>query len=341
METVTIQRHILAIQKKHPEATGELSGLLNVIAFAGKLIQREVRKAGLVDILGLTGRTNVQGELVQKLDIYSHQIFSRVLSQSGFVCVLASEEEEDVINVPPGEKLGTYAVAFDPLDGSANIDANVSIGSIFGIYRRRSPHGPGTIEDLLRPGRELIVAGYILYGSSTMMIFSTGEGVHGFTFDPSAGEFLLSHPNIQIPKRGKIFSVNEGNYNNWTNGVREYIQHLKETDKATNRPYSARYVGSLVADFHRTLLYGGIFLYPGNKERPQGKLRVVYEAAPLAFLVEQAGGKAVFGGSGCFIRSIEPKTLHDRTPLYIGSEQDVDELQSFLVNGGILGEKKH
>lgn len=340
METVTIQRHILANQKKHPEATGELSGLLNAIAFAGKLIQKEVRKAGLVDILGLTGRTNIQGERVQKLDMYSHQIFSRVLSQSGFVCVLASEEEEDVINVPPGEKLGTYAIAFDPLDGSSNIDANVSIGSIFGIYRRRSPNGPGTIEDLLRPGRELIAAGYILYGSSTMMLFSTGEGVHAFTYDPSAGEFLLSHTNIQIPKRGKIFSVNEGNYNYWIDSVREYIKYLKEPDKASNRPYNARYVGSLVADFHRTLLYGGIFLYPGSTTRPQGKLRVVYEAAPLAYIVEQAGGKAVFGGPGCLIRSIEPKTLHDRTPLFIGSEEDVDELQSFLVKTGAGGGKK-
>lgn len=327
-ETVTIQRHIAQTQKRYPEATGELSSLLNVIAFAGKLIQREVRKAGLVDILGLTGRINVQGEAVQKLDIYAHHILVKVLSQSGYTCILASEEEEDVIHLPSGERLGNYAIAFDPLDGSSNIDANISIGTIFSIFRRRSPTGPGTLDDLLRPGRELVAAGYILYGSSTILLFTTGEGVHGFTYDPSVGDFLLSHNDVRIPKRGKIYSVNEGNCAKWDPRIQKYVSYLKESDAATNRPYSARYVGSLVADFHRTLLYGGIFLYPSESARPEGKLRIVYEAAPLSFLVEQAGGKANNGHRP--IRELVPKTLHDRTPLFIGSEEDINQLESFL-----------
>lgn len=327
-ETVTIQRHLALTQKRYPEATGELSALLNVIAFASKLIQREVRKAGLVDILGLTGRINVQGEAVQKLDIYAHHILVQVLSQSGYTCVLASEEEEDVIHLPPGERLGNYAIAFDPLDGSSNIDANISIGTIFSIFRRRSPAGPGTLDDLIRPGRELVAAGYVLYGSSTMMLFTTGEGVHAFTYDPSAGEFLLSHGDVRIPKHGKIYSANEGNCAKWDKRIQNYIAYLKETDPETRRPYSARYVGSLVADFHRTLLYGGIFLYPSESARPEGKLRIVYEAAPLAFLVEQAGGKASNGSRP--IRELTPKSLHDRTPLFIGSEEEVTELETFL-----------
>jgi fructose-1,6-bisphosphatase I len=327
-ETVTIQRHIAQTQRQHPGATGELSGLLNAIAFAGKLITREVRKAGLVDILGLTGRINVQGEKVQKLDQYAHHVLVRVLSQSGHTCVMASEEEEDVIHVPPGEKLGNYAIAFDPLDGSSNIDANVSIGTIFSIYRRRSPVGPGTIEDLLRPGREQVAAGYVLYGSSTMIVFTTGAGVHGFTYDPTVGEFFLSHEGIKIPRKGKIYSVNEGNCAKWAPAMQRFVAYLKEDDPETGRPYTARYVGSLVADFHRTLLYGGIFLYPAETTRPEGKLRVGYEAAPLAFLCEQAGGLATAGDRS--IRTITPTSLHQRTPLFVGSEEDVKLLESFL-----------
>jgi fructose-1,6-bisphosphatase I len=327
-ETITIQRHIAQTQRRHPEATGELSGLLNAIAFAGKLITREVRKAGLVDILGLTGRINVQGEQVQKLDQYAHHVLVRVLAQSGFICVLASEEEEDVIHLPPGEKLGNYAIAFDPLDGSSNIDANVSIGTIFSIYRRRSPAGPGAVDDLLRPGREQIAAGYVLYGSSTMIVFTTGDGVHGFTYDPTVGEFFLSHDSIRIPQKGNIYSVNEGNCAKWTPAIQQFVAHLKESDEETHRPYVARYVGSLVADFHRTLLYGGIFMYPAETTRPRGKLRIVYEAAPLAFLVEQAGGRAI-DGSGP-IREITPQSLHERTPLFVGSDEDVKQLESYL-----------
>jgi len=331
-EPITIQRHLFVSQLRHAGATGELSSLLNSLAFAGKLIQREVRKAGLVDVLGLTGRVNIQGEQVKKLDVYAHQILVKVLSESGYTCVMASEEEEDVIHLPPGEKLGNYAIAFDPLDGSSNIDANVSIGTIFSIYRRRSSIGPGVRDDLLRPGREQVAAGYILYGSSTMMVFTTGDGVHGFTYDPSAGEFLLSHPYIRVPKKGKIYSVNEGNSAQWTQGIRDYVLHLKEKDPATDRPYSARYVGSLVADIHRTLLYGGIFLYPAEKDRPKGKLRVVYEAAPLSFLAEQAGGRAIWGEG--LIRDLVPVSLHDRTPLFIGSEEDVRQLETFGASNG-------
>jgi fructose-1,6-bisphosphatase I len=328
-EPVTIQRHILTAQKRHPGATGELSGLLNQIAFAGKMIQREVRKAGLVDVLGFTGRTNIQGEKVQKLDMFGHQVLVKVLSESGYTCVLASEEEQDVIHLPKGEKIGNYAIAFDPLDGSSNIDANVSIGTIFSIYRRRSANGPGTIDDLLRPGREQVAAGYILYGSSTMMVFSTGEGVHGFTYDPSVGEFLLSHADISIPSKGSIYSVNEGKGAEWPAGVRKYVDYLKESDPGTDRPYNLRYVGSLVSDFHRTLLYGGVFLYPSNHTNLEGKLRVVYECAPLAFLAEQAGGRAIREGGGR-IRDLVPKTLHDRTSLFVGSEEDVNKLETFM-----------
>jgi len=328
METTTIQRHIAQMQKKYPQASGELSGLLMSIAFAGKLIQREVRKAGLVDVLGLTGRMNVQGEKVQKLDMYAHHVMTKLLSESGYVCVMVSEEEQDVIHLPEGEKIGNYAIAFDPLDGSSNIDANVTIGSIFSIYRRRSPSGPGNADDLLRPGREQIAAGYILYGSSSMMVMTTGNGVHGFTYDPSAGEFLLSHPFIKIPPKGHIYSVNEGNYATWDSGTRAYIDYLKQTDEATNRPYSLRYIGSLVADFHRTLLYGGIFLYPADRAKPEGKLRLIYEAAPLSFLVEQAGGAASNGTRP--IRDIVPESLHTRTPLYIGSGEEVAHLESLM-----------
>lgn len=327
-DTITIQRHIARMQELHPEASGELSGLLNAIAFAGKLVQREVRKAGLVDILGLTGRINVQGEEVQKLDMYAHHILVRIIGQSGFICVMASEEEQDVIHLPEGEKIGHYAIAFDPLDGSSNIDANVSIGSVFSIFRRRTPFGPGAVDDLLRPGREQVAAGYILYGSSTMMVFSTGEGVHGFTYDPSAGEFLLSHPYIKIPTRGAYYSVNEGNYATWPEGTRRFVDYLKEVNGPDKIVYSLRYIGSLVADFHRTLLYGGIFMYPPDQGRPEGKLRLVYEAAPLAYLVEQAGGAASDGRGP--IRHATPGSLHARTPFYIGSPHEVAMLESFV-----------
>ncbi len=332
-DCITLSHFIIEEQRKYPEATGEFTSLFSDIAVAAKIISREVNKAGLVEILGFTGKINVQGEEVQKLDEFSLDTFVKLLSKGGYLCIMASEETEEPIMIPKEYPKGKYVLVFDPLDGSSNIDVNVSIGTIFGVYRRKSPDGgDGTIEDLLRPGRELVAAGYVIYGSSTMFVYSTGQGVHGFTLDPSVGEFLLSHENIRIPKRGKIFSVNEGNYNKWGEGVRKYIDYLKEEDKESGRPYKARYIGSLVSDFHRNLLKGGIFLYPADKKNRKGKLRLLYEAAPLSFIVEQAGG---YGSNGRMnILDIVPENIHERTPLFIGSEEDVKELESFIEKYG-------
>ncbi|HEX9653777.1 MAG TPA: class 1 fructose-bisphosphatase [bacterium] len=325
---VTIERHISETQRQFPHATGEFSALLNDIAFAAKIISREVNKAGLVDVLGFTGVTNVHGEQVRKLDEYADSIIFRALDHTRRLCVMASEEREDIIPIPDKFPVGKYVLLYDPLDGSSNIDANVSIGTIFSIFRKISAGERGTLEDCLQKGTEQIAAGYVIYGSSTMLVFSTGSGVHGFTYDPSVGEFLLSHDDIKIPKRGAIYSVNEGNYDRWDEGTKKYINYLKQTDKATDRPYSARYIGSMVADFHRNLLYGGIFLYPGDKKNPQGKLRLTYEAFPLAFIVEQAGGTASDGRRR--ILDIQPEQLHQKTPLIIGSYDDVKEAEEFI-----------
>lgn len=325
---VTIERHIMDTQRKFPHATGEFSSLLYDIAFAAKVIAREVNKAGLVDVLGYTGTTNVHGEQVQKLDEFADSVIYRALDHTGRLCVMASEEKEDIIPIPKKFKCGKYVLMYDPLDGSSNIDANVSIGTIFSIYRKVTPGECGQVEDCLQRGREQIAAGYVVYGASTMMVFTTGNGVHGFTYDPSVGEFLLSHADIKIPKRGKIYSTNEGNYARWEEGTRRYITYLKQTDKETNRPYSARYIGSLVADFHRNLLYGGIFLYPSDKKNPNGKLRLMYEANPLALIVEQAGGAASDGEQN--ILDVQPTSIHQRTPLIIGSYDDVHEALEFI-----------
>ncbi len=325
---VTIERHISETQRQFPQATGEFSALLNDIAFAAKIISREVNKAGLVDVLGFTGVTNVHGEQVRKLDEYADSIIFRALDHTGRLCVMASEERENIIPIPDKFPAGKYVLLYDPLDGSSNIDANVSIGTIFSIFRKISDGPRGSLEDCLQKGVEQIAAGYVLYGSSTMLVFTTGSGVHGFTYDPSVGEFLLSHDDIKIPRRGAIYSVNEGNYDRWDEGTQKYISYLKQTDKATNRPYSARYIGSLVADFHRNLLYGGIFLYPGDKKNPQGKLRLMYEANPLALIVEQAGGYASDGRRR--ILDIQPELLHQKTPLFIGSYDDVKEAEEFI-----------
>jgi fructose-1,6-bisphosphatase I len=281
-----------------------------------------------VDILGYTGGENVHGEKVQKLDRFAHQVIHQVLGSTGQLAVLASEEDEDIVPVPEGQPVGKYVVNFDPLDGSSNINANVNIGTIFSILPRLTRRGPGTVEDCLQAGRRQVAAGYVMYGSSTMLVFTTGDGVHGFTFEPSLGEFLLSHASIRIPERGRIYSVNEGNYIHWHQGVKRYIDWLKCDDAATGRPYSARYVGSLVADFHRNLLYGGVFLYPADRKSPNGKLRVLYEAAPLAFVAEQAGGLASDGTRR--IMELAPARLHQRTPLIIGSPQDVRECVDFI-----------
>jgi len=319
----------------HPEATGDLSGLLSELIVAAKTINAEVNMAGLADILGMAGKTNIQGEHVQKLDELANNTIKRRMARCGYICVMTSEEEADIIPVAEGS-VGKYTLAFDPLDGSSNIDVNVNIGTIFSIHRRKSTNDltpQGEEADLLQKGRDQVAAGYIIYGSSTMMVFTTGEGVHGFTLDPSVGEFYLSHPDIKIPERSKYFSVNEGNYNFWSSEVRRFVDYLKENDKETGRPYNARYIGSLVADFHRNLIAGGIFLYPRdnrNPAKPHGKLRLLYEAAPLAFLVEQAGGRAITD-DGMNIMDIEPTSLHQRVPLVIGCRHEVDMFEEFVI----------
>jgi fructose-1,6-bisphosphatase I len=325
---ITIERHIIEQQKNFPAATGDFSALLYDMAFAAKVISRDVRKAGLVDILGFTGAENVQGEQVRKLDEFADDVIFRALDHTGRLCCMASEEREEFIPIPDEFACGHYALCYDPLDGSSNIDANVSIGTIFSIQRKISKGPRGSLEDLLQPGSKQVGAGYIIYGSSTIMVYTAGQGVYGFTLDPTVGEFLLSHPNIQTPTRAKIYSVNEGNTSNWNAGTKRYIEHLKTPDKASGRPYSSRYVGSLVADFHRNLLYGGIFLYPADKKSPNGKLRLLYEANPLGFIAEQAGGAASNGGQR--ILDIQPTALHQRTPLIIGSAEDVREAETFL-----------
>lgn len=328
---MTLARHIVEGERMHPEATGELSTLLSDLSLAAKVISLEVNKAGLVDILGFTGDNNVHGEKVKKLDMFAHDMLFTAMDHGGHLCVMASEEEEDIIHIPPKYKIGKYVLLFDPLDGSSNIDANVSIGTIFSIYRRVSPDGkPGTLNDCLQKGLDQVAAGYIIYGSSTIFVYSAGHGAHGFTLDPSFGEFLLSHENIKTPKKSKIYSINEGNYLYWHPGLKKYIKHLQEEDKATDRPYSSRYIGSMVADIHRNLLYGGIFMYPADSRNPNGKLRLMYECNPMAFIVEAAGGRATNGKQR--ILEIQPAELHQRIPIFIGSENDVLEVERFMAD---------
>ncbi|MBI3579995.1 MAG: class 1 fructose-bisphosphatase [Ignavibacteriales bacterium] len=325
---VTIERHIIEEERAHPGASGDFSGLLRDLTLAFKVIWREVSKAGLVNILGFAGKENVHGEQVKKLDVFADETIYKALDHGGHLCVMASEENEDVLHIPEHYPTGRYVLLYDPLDGSSNIDANVTIGTIFSIFRRVTPSGKGSMADCLQPGYKQVAAGYVIYGSSTMLVYTTGDGVHGFTLDPSIGEFLLSHENIRIPKRGKIYSVNEGNYRWWFDGMKKYVKYLQEEDKATGRPYSGRYIGSLVGDIHRTMLYGGIFMYPGDTRNPDGKLRVMYEGNPMAFLVEQAGGRASNGTQR--ILDIQPKLLHQRTPIFIGSEEDVKIAEEFI-----------
>ncbi|MBI3006421.1 MAG: class 1 fructose-bisphosphatase [Ignavibacteriales bacterium] len=327
-KVITIERHIIEGERAHPGATGDFSGLLRDFMLACKIIWREVSKAGLVDILGSAGRENIHGDQVKKLDVFADETIYKAMDPGGHLCVMASEENEDVLHIPDKYPTGKYVLLYDPLDGSSNIDANVNIGTIFSIYRRQSPSGKGTMQDCLQPGYKQIAAGYVVYGSSTMLVYTTGEGVHGFTLDPGIGEFLLSHENIRIPKRGKIYSVNEGNYRYWFDGVKKYVKYLQEEDKTTGRPYSGRYIGSMVADIHRTLLYGGIFMYPGDTRHPDGKLRLMYEANPTSFVIEQAGGSASNGSER--ILDVIPKTLHQKTPLFIGSSDDVCIVEEFI-----------
>ncbi len=327
---LTLVQHIRQAQRIYPHASGEFSSLLNEILVAAKIISREVNRAGIMEnILGKTGCINVQGEEVQKLDEYANTTLLNVLRNSGHVCVMASEEIEDIIKVSDALHKSNYAVIIDPLDGSSNIDVNASIGTIFSIYKKVSTGEIGSIEDILRKGSEQIASGYIIYGSGTILVYGTHDiGVYGFTLDPSVGEFLLSHPDMKMPETGKIFSTNEGNYNLWSKAQQKLIDYYKEQDKETGRPYSARYIGSLVADFHRTLLKGGIFMYPADKKSPNGKLRYLCEAAPLSFIAELAGGMATNGEQR--ILEIQPKELHERTPLFIGSKKTMEFAMEFL-----------
>jgi fructose-1,6-bisphosphatase I len=324
---ITIERHILEQQKFFPEAHGELTDLLNDVAFAAKLVRREVVRAGLVDILGFAGSTNVQGEEVKKLDLFANEKIISAIGQHGRFAIMGSEENEGII-IPPKNETGSYALLFDPLDGSSNIDVNVSVGTIFSIYKLKGDDPvKANLGDCLQHGYEQVAAGYVIYGSSVVMVYTTGHGVHGFTYDPTIGEFLLSHENIVTPKSGKYYSINEGSYAQFNEGTKKYLDYIKEEDPATNRPYSTRYIGSLVADFHRNLLTGGVFIYPPTTKHASGKLRLMYEANPLAFICEQAGGRATNGRDR--ILDIQPTSLHQRTPLYIGSMDDVLVAEEF------------
>ena len=328
---MTIERYIVEEERAHPEATGVLTSLLYDVALAGKLISRETNRAGLAEILGLAGITNIQGEQVAKLDIFANETIKRLNSFTGRLAAMASEEEENIIHVEE-HPTASYILLFDPLDGSSNIDYSVSVGTIFGVYRRKSQEGPVTLEDCLQPGRNLVAAGYIIYGSSTILVYSTGNGVHGFTLDTSVGEFLLSHPNIQVPPP-TYYSVNQGYETYWSAGVQHFTRYLQSIDdESFPKGLSMRYIGSLVADFHRNLLAGGIFYYPADTrdpKKPHGKLRLVYEAAPLAFLIKQAGG---YASDGCqSILDIKPADLHQRTPLFIGNKNLVEKAEEFIA----------
>ena len=327
---ITVTQHLLSQQEKHAVATGAFTRLLNELILSAKIISREVTKAGLVEILGFTGERNVQGEQVRKLDEYAHDIIIRRMVHSRHLCVMGSEEDADPIEMPPQAEKGDYVLLFDPLDGSSNIDANVSIGTIFSILRKKSTGVDYKMSDLLQPGYEQVAAGYFLYGASTMMVYTTGNGVSGFTLDPSVGEFLLSHPNIKIPPSGKIFSVNMGYWDYWDEPTKRYLEYLRRPND--HKPvYSCRYIGSMVADFHRTLLYGGVFLYPADSKdpkKPHGKLRLLYECNPLSMVVEQAGGAATTGTQRML--EVQPDELHQRVPIVLGSREEVALAEKFF-----------
>jgi len=328
MPGTTLERHLLDRQRSTPEATGDFTGLFQSISLAAKIIASRVKKAGLADILGLTGDVNVQGEEVMKLDIFANRTLVHCVEAGGHVCIMGSEEDEEPIAIPPQFPKGKYVLQFDPLDGSGNIDIAASIGTIFSVHRRKSAgNGPGHLSDLLQPGRDIVAAGYVIYGSSNMLVYSAGDGVHGFTLDPAIGEFFLSHENIRIPARGKTYSINEGNYHKWSPEVRAWVDWVKSSEEGRSA-YGLRYIGAMVADFHRTLLKGGIFAYPGDSKNESGKLRLLYEASPLSFIAEAAGGAATTGAGR--ILDIEPTKLHQRTPLFVGSKADVDDCIRFV-----------
>jgi fructose-1,6-bisphosphatase I len=332
-QIITIERHILEEQSSFPTATGTLTNLLYDIALAGKIIASKTNRAGLIEILGRTGETNIQGEQVEKLDQFADATFFRMNDHTGRVALMASEEHADILPIPDKYPGGKYILLYDPLDGSSNIDYNICLGTIFCIYHKITS-GRGSLEDCLQKGRQVVAAGYLLYGTSTMLVYGTGRGVNGFTLDPAVGEFLLSHPDIRIPEPPCYYSVNQGNENYWSKGAREYTAWLQ--GRETGSPgLSARYVGSLVADFHRNLLAGGVFYYPAdtrNPDQPHGKLRLLYEAIPLAFLAEQAGGRGSDGSQN--ILDIQPQTLHQRSPFYVGNPILVDKAEAFMRKYG-------
>ena len=328
MEQTTLVQHIRQQENNTPGATGEFTNLMNEIMVASKIISLEINSAGIgEDIFGLTGKINIQGEEVKKLDEFSDITFTKLIGQSGTVCAITSEEKDEPLIIE--DNPGKYIFMMDPLDGSSNIDVNVNIGTIFSIYKKKSPGSEVTDEDLLQKGDQQVAAGYIVYGSSTIFVYTSGEGVHGFTLDPALGEFFLSHPDIIIPSQGSTYSVNEGNWAAWDEPQKDLVAYLKEEDDSTGRPYKLRYIGSLVADFHRTLLKGGLFMYPRDRKSPKGKLRFSFEAAPLAFIVEKAGGNATTGNER--ILDITPTGIHDRLPLFIGSKNDVEMAETRLA----------
>lgn len=333
-DCTTLSRHVLQQLQSFSADAQDLSALMNRIALAGKLIARRMSRAGLMEnVLGFTGEVNVQGESVKKMDLYANDVFISVFKQSGLVCRLASEEMEKPYYIPENCPIGRYTLLYDPIDGSSNIDININVGSIFSIRQQEGIDEDGSALDLLQNGHKQIAAGYILYGPSTMLVYSIGKGVHSFTLDPSLGEFILSNENIQIPEHGPIYSVNEGNFWQWEESIRNYTRYVHR-----HEGYTARYGGALVGDFHRILFQGGVFLYPGTQKKPEGKLRLLYEAAPLAFLAQQAGGRASTGMQE--IMDVVPKKLHERVPLFIGSKEDVALVESFITEGAREGKEK-
>ncbi|MAZ25567.1 MAG: class 1 fructose-bisphosphatase [Cytophagaceae bacterium] len=328
---ITLGEFIIENQKDFPYAKGELSALLSSIRLAGKMVNQAINKAGLSEILGKAGQDNIQGEEQAKLDVMANDVFISTLRSRGEICGLASEEMEDFMVFDDDiHKEAKYIVLIDPLDGSSNIDVNITVGTIFSIYRRISKVGsPVTIDDFLQPGINQVAAGYLIYGTSTILVYTTGNGVNGFTFDPGIGSFFLSHPNVKFPPTGKIYSVNEGNYIHFPDGVKKFIKWMQELDESDGRPFTSRYIGSLVADFHRNMIMGGIYLYPTGTTSPKGKLRLLYECNPMAFLTEQAGGKCTNGTVRIMI--LQPNELHERVPFFCGNKKMVEKAESFLA----------
>lgn len=325
----TLGEFIIEKQQEFPYSSGELSRIINSIRLAAKVVNYKVNKAGLVDIVGQVGEQNIQGEEQQKLDVYANEVFIQTLINREIACGIASEENDDFITIEGSDKghNNKYVILMDPLDGSSNIDVNVSVGTIFSVYRRVTPIGaPVTLEDFLQPGIHQVAAGYVIYGTSTMLVYTTGHGVNGFTLNPAIGTFYLSHPNMQFPENGKIYSVNEGNYIHFPQGVKDYIKYCQQEEG--DRPYTSRYIGSLVSDFHRNMIKGGIYLYPTSSKAPNGKLRLLYECNPMAYLAEQAGGKASDGFQR--IMEIKPTELHQRVPFFCGSKNMVEKAEEFM-----------